>query len=238
MKHLTLALILLIGFPLFAIGQDFTITAADNNRISLHFELGDYSIDTIRCEGELMHTIATKGIALPNDYGQPALPTFNRFIAIPQGAKAVVEVRTTRDEFLPDITIVPSVGSQAENDPERPFFKDPKVYATNSFYPAEAYCAAKPQRLRGVDVIHLGLSPFQFNPVTHELAVHRTMDIDIRFEGGNGHFGDDRLRSRYWDPILKNNILNYDCLEPIDYDARMQQWNSCRCRRFDCQEDQ
>ena len=228
MKHVTLALILLIGFPLFAIGQDFTITAADSNRISLHFELGDYSIDTIRCEGELMHTIATKGIALPNDYGQPALPTFNRFVAIPQGAKAIVEVRTTRDEFLPDITIVPSVGSQAENDPERPFFKDPKVYATNSFYPAEAYCAAKPQQLRGVDVIHLGLSPFQFNPVTHELAVHRTMDIDIRFEGGNGHFGDDRLRSRYWDPILKNNILNYDCLEPIDYDARMQQWTQNR----------
>ena len=228
MKHVTLALILIIAFPLFAIGQDFTITASDRNHISLHFELGDYSIDSLRCEGELMHTIATKSIVLPNDYGQPALPTFNRFIAIPQGAKAVVEVRTSRDELLQDISIVPSVGSQAENDPERPFFKDPKVYATNSFYPAEAYCAAKPQQLRGVDVIHLGLSPFQFNPVTHELAVHRTMDINIHFEGGNGQFGDDRLRSRYWDPILKNNILNYDCLEPIDYDTRMQQWTQNR----------
>ncbi|MBO7617725.1 MAG: T9SS type A sorting domain-containing protein [Bacteroidales bacterium] len=228
MKHASFVLILLIAFPLFAIGQDFTITASDSNHISLHFELGDFSIDTIRHEGELMHTIAAKGIVMPNDYGQPDLPTFNRFVAIPQGAKAVVEVKTRRDEVLSNINIAPSDGSQCENDAERPFFKDPKVYANNNFYPTETYCVAEPQQLRGVDVIHLGISPFQINPVTRELAIHRELDIDIRFEGGNGHFGDDRLRSRFWDPILRNNILNYECLEPIDYDARMQQWTQNR----------
>ena len=228
MKHATFSFILLIAFPLFAIGQDFTITSADHDHISLHFELSDFSIDTVMHEGELLHTIAAKGIVMPNDYGLPELPTFNRFIAIPQGARAILEVRTTRNEILQGINIAPSIGSQCENDAERPFFRDPRVYASNSFYPAEAFHAAEPQQLRGVDVIHLGVSPFQINPVTRELAVHRQIDIDIRFEGGNGHFGDDRLRSRYWDPILKNNILNYDCLEPIDYDARMQQWTQNR----------
>ena len=228
MKRSTIAIILLIVFPLFAIGQTFTITSSDRGHISLHFELDDFSIDTVGHESELMHTIAAKGIVMPNDYGLPDLPTFNRFIAIPQGAKTIVEVRTTRDEVLSGINIAPSDGSQCENDSERPFFKDPKVYSRNSYYPAEAYCVAPPQQLRGIDVIHLGLSPFQINPVTRELAVHRQIDIDIRFEGGNGHFGDDRLRSRYWDPILRNNILNYECLEPIDYDARMQQWTQNR----------
>ena len=211
-----------------SIGQDFTILESDSHHLSLHFELSDFSIDTVRHEGELMHTITAKSIVLPNDYGLPELPTFNRFIAIPQGARAIVEVRTTRDEILPDINIVPSVGSQCENEAERPFFKDPEVYACNRFYPSEAFHVAEPQQLRGVDVIHLGVNPFQINPVTKELAVHRQIDIDIRFEGGNGHFGDDRLRSRYWDPILRNNILNHDCLAPIDYDARMQQWTQNR----------
>ena len=228
MKRNIFTLVLFMVFPMFAIGQTFSITASDRTHISLHFELSDFSIDTVRHQGELMHTIATKGIVMPNDYGMPDLPTFNRFIAIPQGAKAVVEVSTRRDEVLSGINIAPSDGSQAENDSERPFFKDPKVYASNSFYPAAAYSVADPQQLRGVDVIHLGISPFQINPVTKELAVHRQIDIDIRFEGGNGHFGDDRLRSRYWDPILKNNILNYECLEPIDYDARMHQWTQPR----------
>ena len=211
-----------------SIGQTFTITASDRNHISLHFELGDFRIDTVSLGGELMHTIAAKGIVMPNDYGQPDLPTFNRFIAIPQNARAIVEVRTTRDETRSGINIAPSVGSQAENDAELPFFKDPNIYATNAFFPRAAVQTAEPQQLRGVDVIHLGLSPFQINPVTRELAIHRQIDIDIRFEGGNGHFGDDRLRSRYWDPILKNNIINYECVEPIDYDARMQQWTQNR----------
>lgn len=228
MKRCSIALLLMMVIPFFAIGQTFTITSSDRGHISLHFELNDFSVDTINLEGELMHIISSKGIVMPNDYGLPDLPTFNRFIAVPQGATAIVEVRTTRDEVLSGFNIAPSDGSQAENDVKRPFFKDPKVYANNTFYPSEAVIASEPQSLRGVDAIHLGVCPMQFNPMTRELAVHRQIDIDIRFEGGNGHFGDDRLRSRYWDPILRNNILNYECLEPIDYDGRMQQWTQPR----------
>ena len=43
------------------------------------------------------------------------------------------------------------------------------------------------------------------------------------FEGGNGHFGEDRLRSRFWDPILEDALLNYSSLPVIDYDARQQE---------------
>ncbi len=225
MKRFAFFLLLLMDFPILSIGQTFTITSSDPNHLNIHFELNDFSIDTMRCDGELMHTIATKSIVCPNEYGLPDLPTFNRFIAIPQGAKATVEVRTIRNGCTTGIDIAPSIGSQCENDPERAFFKDSKVYASNNFYPAAVYCVADPQQLRGVDVIHLGINPFQFNPVTKELAIHREMDIDIRFEGGNGHFGDDRLRSPYWDPILKNIILNHECLKPIDYDTRRQQWS-------------
>ena len=228
MKRFAFSLLLLMAFPMLSIGQTFTITASDPNHLNIHFELNDFSIDTVRCNGELMHTIVTNGIVCPNEYGLPDLPTFNRFIAIPQGATATFELSTMRDGCMTGIDIAPSIGSQCENDPERTFFKDPKVYDCNSFYPATAYYVAAPQQLRGVDVIHLGISPFQFNPVTKELAFHREMDIDIRFDGGNGHFGDDRLRSPYWDPILRNTILNHECLKPIDYDARRQQWSQTR----------
>lgn len=221
----TLTLVLTLATASLSTGQTFTVVSSDRGQISLHFELGTFSIDTIQCEGETMHCITSHGIVVPNEHGLPSLPTFNRFVAIPQGSKATVEVMTTRDERLTGINIMPSIGSQGENEPDLPFFKDPKVYAVNRPYPSETYSVAEPQQLRGVDVIHLGLSPFQFNPVTHELSVHREMDIVIHLEGGNGHYGNDRLRSPYWDPILRNNILNYDCLEPIDYDLRRQEWS-------------
>lgn len=232
MKHhiilLVLACLFIWAIPKHSFGQTFTITASDHNHISLRFNFNDFSIDTIRCEGELMHTIVTKGIVAPNEYGQPDLPTFSRFIAIPQGAQAIVEVRTSRDERMSGINIAPAIGSQCENDADRPFYKDQKAYTNDGLYPAAAYRVAEPQQLRGVDVIHLGLCPIQFDPLKQEIAIHRQFDIDIRFEGGNGHFGDDRLRSPYWDPILRNNILNYNCLPPIDYAARMQEWSRTR----------
>ena len=228
MKHRLFTLILLFALPLISFGQDFTILESDSHHISLRFELNDFSIDTVRCEGELMHNITTTGIITPNEYGLPNLPTFNRFIAIPQGAKAVVEVKTTRNERMTGINIAPSQGSQAENDPVPPLKKDKKTYSIDAFYPETSYVVAEPQQLRGVDVIHLGLCPVQFNPVRQEITVNRQLDIDIRFEGGNGRFGDDRLRSPYWDPILQNNILNYDCLASIDYDARRQEWTRNR----------
>ena len=225
MKKLLCLLALAVALPIVSFGQDFTIIESDSHHLSLRFELNEFSIDTVRRGGELMHVITTRGITVPNEYGEPDLPTFNRFVAIPQGAKAVVEVRRTRNECITGINIAPSQGSQAENDPVPPLKKDTKTYSIDAFYPETSYIVTEPQQLRGVDVIHLGLSPFQFNPVTRELAVHHKMDIEIRFEGGNGHFGDDRLRSPYWDPILQNNILNYDCLAPIDYDARRQEWS-------------
>jgi hypothetical protein len=228
MKHSILTLALLLALPLFSIGQGFTIVESNSQHVSLRFDLGDFAIDTIVCEGETMHTLSTEGIIAPNEYGMPDLPTFNRFIAVPQGAKAIVEVKGMRLEHLGGVNIAPSLGSQCENEPERPYFKDPKVYATDALYPASNVVVAEPQSLRGVDVIHIGICPFQFNPVRQEIVVNGQLEIEIRFEGGNGLFGDDRLRSPYWDPILQNNILNYDCLKPIDYHARRQAWTQSR----------
>lgn len=214
--------ILLLSFN--AQAQEFSIKESDKEHISIHFELIDFSIDTLQINGETMHSITSKGITVPNDYGMPNLITFCRFIAVPQGAEAVVKINSKGGETIKGINIAPSSGSQCENEAIRPFFKDSKVYSCDALYPVSEVTTANPLCLRGVDVIHLGVCPVQFNPVKKEILVHRDIDIEIEFKGGNGHFGDDRLRSPYWDPILKNNILNHTCLEPIDYEKRMQGW--------------
>ena len=214
--------ILLLSFS--AQAQEFSIKESDSKHLTIHFTLDDFSIDTVRLGGEVMHRITSRGISVPNDYGLPDVITFNRFIALPQGAKAVVNVNSKGSETLSGINLAPSEGSQCENDALRSFYKDPKIYTADALYPVSEVATAEPQCLRGVDVIHLGVCPIQFNPVRREIVVHRDIDIDIEFEGGNGHFGDDRLRSPYWDPILRNNILNYSSLEPVDYEKRMQEW--------------
>ncbi|MDP8201843.1 MAG: C25 family cysteine peptidase, partial [Candidatus Tenebribacter burtonii] len=75
-------------------------------------------------------------------------------------------------------------------------------------------------QMRGVDVVMLGITPFQYNPVTKELIVYRDLQVEVEFVGGNGYFGADNLRSRWWDPILNDNILNHESLPVIDYTTR------------------
>ena len=161
MKRSILALLLLMAFPLFSIGQTFTVTASDRSHITVHFELDAFSIDTVSVDGELMHRIATRGIVAPNEHGQPEVPTFSRFVAIPQGARAIVEVRTSRDECLAGINLKPTLGSQCENDPSLPIQKNLETYSTNALFPEKTFRVAEPQQLRGVDVIHLGLCPLK-----------------------------------------------------------------------------
>ena len=47
--------------------------------------------------------------------------------------------------------------------------------------------------IRGVDVLMLGITPFQYNPVTKELIVYKDLKVEVTYTGGNGHVGDDRL---------------------------------------------
>ncbi len=68
----------------------------------------------------------------------------------------------------------------------------------------------------------LGITPFQYNPVTKELIVYRDIKIEITYEGGNGQFGDNRLRSRWWDPLLADMLLNPESLPEIDYNNMYQ----------------
>jgi len=50
--------------------------------------------------------------------------------------------------------------------------------------------------------------------------VIRDIDLELVFEGGNGQFGDNRYRSRWFDPILEDVLLNNEALPQIDYNER------------------
>ena len=91
------------------------------------------------------------------------------------------------------------------------------IYSVNAFYPVKPVFLSAPQKIRGVDVVMLGITPFQYNPVTKELIVYRDIEVEVEFIGGNGQFGDNRLRSRWWDPILKNAVFNAASLPSFSF---------------------
>ena len=206
-------------------GKDgYTLTQKRMDGVSISYNMSQFTLNSLNYRGEEMSEISISALTLPNAVGCPNLPSDSRMMAIPQGATATLEVVSCETQIIENVNIAPALRVQAETEePDMNYVKDTKVYQKDAFYPENPFVIGS-SYIRGVDAATVSVTPFQYNPVTKQLKVFTNVELSVKFEGGNGHFGDNRLRSPYWDPILAAELLNYDQLPVIDYASRMQQW--------------
>lgn len=204
--------------------QGFSINQKTRDGMRISYELGSFTLSQLNYKGEEMSEISINGIVLPNTEGCPNLPAESRLMAIPTGSQATLNVIHADRQVIKNVNIAPALRIQNENEePDMEYKKDAKVYERDAFYPENPFEVSR-SYIRGVDAVTVSITPFQYNPVTKELVVYTDVELSLSYEGGNGQFGEDRLRSPYWDPILAAELMNYDQLPVIDYEARMQQW--------------
>ena len=193
----------------------------NGNGIAVNLSLNTYDITSINYRSEIMHEISLSGIFLPNDAGMPNLPTLSRFVAVPMGAEVSVSIINMETEILQNINIAPALRIQAiPEEPDMDYVKDESVYNTDEFYPQSPVQVSEVTSLRGVNTVVLAVTPFQYNPVTKELIVINNIDINIEYIGGSKSYNDPKYRSPWFDPILRNELLNYEVLPEIDYAAK------------------
>ena len=203
--------------------EGFSVKQSTIEGITLDYSVHTFTLADVAVKGEHLKSVTLPGSFLFNEEGAPDLPGYGRFIAIPQGATPKLNVINMQSDILQNVLIAPAP-RLPKDDEDGPLFyhKNRKIYNSDSFYPKNPVSLSQPMKIRGVDVVLVGVTPFQYNPVTQELVIYRDLEIQITFEGGNGVFGEERLRSRFWDPILADNLLNYSSLPEIDYNARIQ----------------
>ncbi|MCK4584024.1 hypothetical protein KAU13_01250, partial [candidate division WOR-3 bacterium] len=187
--------------------------------VELIFSMHEMVIEEMEIDGVMMKSFGVPAVFIP-DEGVPNLTGASRYVAIPQGAIAKVTILDSRTEVYHNVEVAPAPNIPIETDdsPLR-YEKNMKIYGRNAYYPEFPVRLSKPKKMRGVDVVIMGVIPFQYNPVTKELIVYKDIRFRIDFIGGNGHFGEDRLRSRFWEPILQGHLLNYNTLPKIDFYA-------------------
>ncbi|MCK4569600.1 MAG: T9SS type A sorting domain-containing protein, partial [Bacteroidales bacterium] len=199
-------------------GQGFHMVSAESSNVRVIHSVNSFSFNAANINGEEMTVINMPGIMLPNDEGAPNLPGEGRYIAMPVGASAKLNIISMRVETYNNIEVAPSPRIPFENDDSPLFYeRNMEIYGENAFYPADPIKISEPTQIRGVDVVILGITPFQYNPVTKELKVLRDIEVEVVFEGGNGQYGDPKYRSRWWDPIMADVIMNFKSLPVIDY---------------------
>lgn len=229
MKKAYITALLMSFFVIFgcynAKSQTVRLNAQSSKNVTMELNINEFTLNDIEHRGQTMYEIGIDEIVLPMEKGIPNVPIINRFIAIPQGATAEINIISFEKETLSNIEIAPSLGYTVENhELSRDYSRDESIYTKDEMFPGQIVTTDAPTSLRGVDAVLLHICPVQYNPVKKEVEIYRNIVFSIDFEDGNGHFGDDRLRSPYWDPILANNIVNYESLPVVDYEKRMLEW--------------
>jgi len=203
----------------------FNLVDSKPSAVRVNFAVPSFSLVDQEVQGTMMKYIDLPGTFLFNDEGMPNLPGKGKYIAIPQGATPKFRIVSQQTEIIHNVDIVPAPRIPLDND-NRPveYAKNKQAYATNALYPASPVTISEVNQIRGVDAVTLGITPFQYNPVTKDLVVYKDLQVELTFEGGSGQFGNDAFRSTWWDPIMADNILNYSSLPPVDYNARLQSY--------------
>jgi hypothetical protein len=196
----------------------FNLNRISGSGVGITFSIEEFSLEDVRIIGEDMQSIILPNTFLQNEAGAPNLPGNGRYLALPQGAIASLHIVSSRTEVFQNVELAPAPRIPWDTD-EGPldYSKDLSIYSQDAFYPADPIILGEQTMIRGVDAVMVGITPFQYNPVTKELIVYRDIELEIDFIGGNGHFGADNLRSRWWDPILSDTFLNYESLPRMNY---------------------
>lgn len=140
----------------------------------------------------------TPRISMSN--GLPSLPSESRYIAVPQGATVNITVKENGSSTLNDIDL----SSLAKT-----------IKGAN--IPNADIVTAQPTQIRGLDVVLISVTPYRYDSTKKHLEVVHDIDIDIRFEGGNGQFGESRYLSPDWEHILRDLVINGEMLPKTDY---------------------
>ena len=196
----------------------FSISNRNSNQLTLRHNLGHVTIENADHAEVQGQVITLSGIYMPNEAGAPNLPSSSTFVAIPNGATASLKMVSSKTKVISNVDLIPAAVPQLDDDNSPAVYqKDMTIYGRNAFYPESPFQISDVSSIRGVQMVQVGVMPFQYNPVTKELVVYSDLELALEIEGGDGTIGDLRYRTPEWDQILQDILLNRDDLPEVDY---------------------
>jgi hypothetical protein len=197
------------GYP------EINLILSSANELVFEIKFPGMKAGKVEKQGMVYDALFIPGGGRTQNVGWSELPTWSRFIAVPQGATPQVEVVSYSSEILTGFNPYPAQELAVDliGAPEPGFKKDEEFYRKDQFFPERLAFAGESKVIRGCNVSSLTLFPVLHNPGRGELRVISDMQIKISFPGGSNTFIDPRLRSPYFESLFQNLMVNYSALE-------------------------
>lgn len=167
-----------------------------------------------KVDGVAYQRLVVPGRAVHTDIGKPELPLAGEFIEVPFGVNFTPEIVDKTTTKLDGYNVYPAQPPRIEAPAGRPspFQIDKATYLSRTAYPPALAGVANEDIgvIRGHRVAGIKANPFQYNPVTRQLAVHPMLEVRLKFDHpAQLERVDHRLESPAFEDFLKATVLNY-----------------------------
>jgi hypothetical protein len=173
--------------------------------------------------GQTFATLQLPGEGVSTVVGGAQLPTFSRFIEIPQGAnpELIVEsvswLTTSLEALHLPSSIIPVQPSLIKIDGATvPFTQDDAYYTMDTYLPSAIADVRVLGELRGRNIAFLQISPVQYNPVSGELRIMTQCDLRINLPGSDlvkTAEKIDRYTTSSFEQLFQTSFINYGALQ-------------------------
>lgn len=175
---------------------------------SFLFELPELSVLERTVDGELFHFVSIPGGGFTGEEGEPAIPTFSKLIAVPEGAEVRVSTTVLMEEERSGLRLFPMPEEETGA-----FLFEEGAYASGGFDKIDLRASVgETAILRDFRIAPITFEPVQYNPSSGELKIARRMQVDIEFVGAaskSATVGNRSITPTSFHELYKHNVLNY-----------------------------
>jgi len=197
----------------------------DGLAFTVSMKVADLELTLVEEAGRQYTRVSLAGWAGTVAAGLPVLPVQVEQLGAPLGAEVSVEVsggeaqRVKLDApVLPGVTRVADWGAPVEDEsglmlPEmvEVYEEDAGVYGGGGVYPGELALVSGDGMLRQQRVVGVSVYPVQYDVAAGELVVYETVEVTVRFSGGDRLVaGGSVEESAVYEDLLGGQLLNYE----------------------------
>jgi hypothetical protein len=174
----------------------------------VEFTLPALDVEEIPVDGETFQSVAIPGGGDKGTLGAPALPTFGRFVLVPDRSGVTVTATVEEEEEVAGYRIVPMQDEEATT-----FAYDAAAYARTGYGNDPWVTAGEPALLGGLRVVPVSFSPVRYDPSQGKLKIARRMVVEVTYAGQDLRNTPSTRRrpiSPSFDTIYRQLVLGYD----------------------------
>lgn len=180
-KTVTLSLLLLSACGLNA--QKFELVSQNDLSVNFDHQLKEKVFQYSIIDNQQYLDFGKSHHVLTLEEGSPSLPTFSTTIQLPAKGNPIVVVESDDVIEIQNVLVAPSKGNLKRNvNPAMVPHIFGQAYQQDAFYPANAATLNDPFVWRSMRGQTITVSPYQYNPVTKVLRVHRNMRLRVVYQ--------------------------------------------------------